>query len=142
MRLPSRHIKNKTTRQAVRFTIVGLSGTAVQYGLYYGLLMLFRYLWPAHELVNTAFTLAYVIEMMGNYVMTSYYTFGARPSMKNLGGFATARVFNYVLQIGLLHVCLMAQMTDEVAGIVSILISGVVNFFVTRIFFKEKKQKC
>lgn len=128
-------------RQAVRFTVVGLSGTAVQYAWYYGLLQLFAYLWPEVELVNTAFTLGYILEMISNYLLTSYYTFGQRPGWKNLGGFATARGVNYVLQIALLHICLWLGMTNEVAGIVSIVIAGVINFFVTRIFFKEKHKQ-
>lgn len=137
MKLPSSRIKGRTKRSAVRFTVVGLSGTALQYGLYWGLLQWFDFAFPGMELVNTAFTLAFVLEMITNYLLTSYYTFGTRPCMKNLGGFLSARAFNYVMQLGLLHLCLWLTMTDEVAGIVSIVIAGIINFFVTRLFFKK-----
>lgn len=120
----------------VRFIIVGTSGTGIQYGLYYLLLMLVEHLWPEAELVTACFSLAYVLEVITNYFLTSLYTFEQRPSLKNAGGFASGRIFNYFVQIGLLQLCLLC-MSDEWAGAVAIVIAGVINYFVMKFFFKK-----
>lgn len=135
MRLPSSSLPPKT-RQMVRFTIVGVSGTGVQYGLYLLLLHLAEWLYPEAELVTACFTAAYVLEVITNYFMTSIYTFEQRPSLKNAGGFATGRVFNYFVQIGLLNLFLLC-MNEQWAGAVAIVIAGVINFFVMKFFFKK-----
>lgn len=124
------------TRQMVRFVIVGTSGTGLQYALYYIFLKLAEFLLPGTELVTVCFTVAYVLEVITNYFLTSIYTFETKPSLKNAGGFATGRVFNYVVQIGLLQLCLLC-MNEERAGIVAIVIAGVINYFVMKFFFKK-----
>lgn len=124
------------TRQMVRFVIVGTSGTGLQYALYYIFLKLAEYLLPGIELVTACFTVAYVLEVITNYFLTSIYTFETRPSLKNAGGFATGRVFNYLVQIGLLQLCLL-WMSDEMAGIVAIVLAGIINYFVLKFFFKK-----
>lgn len=129
---------SETKRSTIRFVIVGTSGTVLQYALYYGFLVLVEFLLPEMELANTCFTLAYILEVITNYFLTSYYTFSTRPSWKNASGFLTGRVFNYVLQIGLLNACIWMQMGDKLAGMVAIVIAGVVNYFVMKFFFKKK----
>lgn len=129
---------SETKRSTIRFVIVGTSGTVLQYALYYGFLVLVEFLLPEMELANTCFTLAYILEVITNYFLTSYYTFSTRPSWKNASGFLTGRVFNYVLQIGLLNACMWMQMGDKLAGMVAIVIAGVVNYFVMKFFFKKK----
>ena len=65
MKLPTSYLQ-EPTRSAVRFTIVGGIGTALQYAIYYGFLMLFEYkLGLDEELrVNVAFILGFGLEMI------------------------------------------------------------------------------
>lgn len=139
MKLPTSRL-SEAKRSTIRFVIVGLSGTVLQYALYYVFLELTGRLWPEVEQANACFTLAYVLEVITNYFLTSYYTFSTRPSWKNAGGFLTGRVFNYVLQIGLLNACIWMAMSEKTAGMVAIVIAGVVNYFVMKFFFSKKKE--
>ncbi|MCQ2345556.1 MAG: GtrA family protein [Paludibacteraceae bacterium] len=132
---------NEPVRSMTRFTIVGLSGTAIQYGWYYLFLYLFHRFSPDMTgLVNVAFTIGYVLEMISNYLLQSYYVFETRPQWKNLGGFVSGRIVNYLLQMLLLYCLMLPQigMNEKWAGFLAIFIAGIVNYFVLKIFFKKK----
>ena len=92
-------------RSAVRFVLVGAFGTGLQYGIYYLLLDIFQRHWQElGVLTSVAFTAGFIIEMICNYFITSFYTFKMRPSWKNAGGFLFGRAVNYVIQMLLLNV--------------------------------------
>ena len=128
------------SRSAVRFMIVGGIGTGVQYAIYYAFLMLFEQWGILSELmVNVAFILGFGLEMIANYIATCYYTFGRKPSWANAGGFATGRVANFFVQMGVLNLLIWDRigMDDRWAGIVAIVIAGVVNYFVLKFVYKK-----
>lgn len=129
-------------RSAVRFVLVGALGTGLQYGIYYLLLGVFQTKWPEIALLTSlAFTVGYGIEMVVNYFLTSFYTFKKRPSWKNAGGFLFGRALNYGIQLLLLNVLIWLHMSEEWAGIVAIMLAGVINYFVLRPFYKDKKKE-
>jgi putative flippase GtrA len=129
-------------RSAVRFVLVGALGTGVQYGIYYLLLGIFQVRWPELAiLTSVAFTAGFVIEMIINYLMTSFYTFRVRPNWKNASGFLLGRTLNYFIQMLLLHVLIWLEMSEQWAGIAAIALAGVINYFVLRPFYKEKKRE-
>ena len=129
-------------RSAVRFVFVGTFGTGVQYGIYYLLLDIFQRQWPeVGILTSVAFTAGFMIEMVCNYFLTNFYTFKTRPSWKNAGGFLLGRVLNYVIQLLLLNALVWLHMGEEWAGIVAIMLAGVINYFVLRPFYKDKKRE-
>ena len=129
-------------RSAVRFVFVGTLGTGVQYGIYYLLLDIFQRQWPeVGILTSVAFTAGFLIEMVCNYFLTNFYTFRTRPSWKNAGGFLLGRVLNYVIQLSLLNALVWLHMGEEWAGIVAIMLAGVINYFVLRPFYKDKKRE-
>ena len=129
-------------RSAVRFVFVGTLGTGVQYGIYYLLLDIFQRQWPeVGILTSVAFTAGFMIEMVCNYFLTNFYTFRTRPSWKNAGGFLLGRVLNYIIQLSLLNALVWLHMGEEWAGIVAIMLAGVINYFVLRPFYKDKKRE-
>ena len=129
-------------RSAVRFVFVGTLGTGVQYGIYYLLLDIFQRQWPeVGILTSVAFTAGFMIEMVCNYFLTNFYTFRTRPSWKNAGGFLLGRVLNYVIQLSLLNALVWLHMGEEWAGIVAIMLAGVISYFVLRPFYKDKKRE-
>ena len=129
-------------RSAVRFVFVGTFGTGVQYGIYYLLLDIFQRQWPEMGiLTSVAFTAGFLIEMVFNYFLTNFYTFKTRQSWKNAGGFLLGRVLNYVIQLLLLNALVWLHMGEEWAGIVAIMLAGVINYFVLRPFYKDKKRE-
>lgn len=131
-----------TYRSAVRFVLVGALGTGLQYGIYYVLLGIFQTKWAEDTwLTSVAFTVGFVIEMVYNYLMTSFYTFRVRPTLKNAGGFLFGRALNYVIQLIFLNVLIWLHMSEEWAGIAAIALAGVINYFVLLPFYKDKKRE-
>lgn len=129
-------------RSAVRFVLVGAIGTGLQYGIYYLLLGVFQTKWPEVALLTSiAFTAGYVIAMVMNYFLTSFYTFKKTPSWKNAGGFILGRTLNYGIQLLFLNVMIWLHLSEEWAGIVAIMLAGVINYFVIRPFYKDKKNE-
>ena len=132
----------KKYRSAVRFVLVGVLGTGLQYGIYYLLLGIFRSQFPGVGiLTSVAFTVGFVMEMVCNYFMTSFYTFRVAPSLKNIGGFLMGRALNYVIQLLFLYVMIWLHMSEEWAGIVAIMLAGVINYFVLLPFFRANKKE-
>ena len=128
-------------RSAVRFVLVGAFGTGLQYGIYYLLLGLFQQHWPEMMILTSlAFTIGFVMEMIYNYLLTSFYTFRVRPTWKNAGGFLVGRAINYVIQLLLLNCLIWLHMSEEWAGIAAIALAGVINYFVLLPFYKDNKR--
>ena len=131
----------KKYRSAVRFVLVGALGTGLQYGIYYLLLGLFQQHWPEMMILTSlAFTIGFVMEMIYNYLLTSFYTFRVRPTWKNAGGFLVGRAINYVIQLLLLNCLIWLHMSEEWAGIAAIALAGVINYFVLLPFYKDNKR--
>ena len=129
-------------RSAVRFVLVGAFGTGLQYGIYYLLLEIFQSQWPEVVILTyLAFTIGFVMEMICNYFLTSFYTFRVRPNWKNAGGFLVGRAINYVIQLLFLNLLIWLHMSEEWAGIAAIALAGVINYFVLLPFYKDKKKK-
>ena len=128
-------------RSAVRFVLVGAFGTGLQYGIYYLLLNFFQKQWPeVGILTSLAFTIGFVMEMICNYFLTSFYTFKVRPNWKNAGGFLFGRAINYVIQMLLLNALIWLHMSEEFAGILAIALAGIINYFNLLPFYKDKKK--
>lgn len=127
-------------RSAVRFVCVGALGTILQYGIFYLLLDLFQSRWPEQSiLTSVAFSVGFVIEMVCNYFLTSFYTFRVSPSLKNAGGFLFGRAINYVIQLFFLNILILLYVSEEWAGIIAITLAGVINYFIILPFYKNKK---
>jgi putative flippase GtrA len=139
MRPPSSYLP-PSVRSAVRFVIVGLTGTVVQ------TLFFMWAMWclgePAKNtfLYYVAFGIGFVLEMIPNYFISSWYTFGTRPTKKNAAGFLLARALNLVIQFGFLPllVYLLPDWNDGNIGFVVIMLAGVINYLVLLLFFKKK----
>lgn len=129
-------------RSVVRFVCVGVLGTLLQYGIYYLFLGIFREsATDSQTMTSVAFSIGFLVEMVVNYLLTNYYTFHTHPSWKNAGGFLVGRMLNYGVQLLFLNILIWLSMTDEVAGIVAIILAGVINYFVLVPFFRNKKEE-
>lgn len=128
-------------RSVVRFILVGTFGTLLQYGIYYAFLKVFRIALPdSNTMASVAFSIGFYLEMIVNYFLTNYYTFHTHPSWRNAGGFIFSRAVNYVLQLLFLNVLLWFSLSEEKAGLLAIVIAGVINYFLLRQIFRTKKQ--
>ena len=129
-------------RSAVRFVCVGVLGTLLQYGIYYLFLDIFRESnADSQTMTSVAFSIGFLVEMVVNYLLTNYYTFHTHPSWKNAGGFFVGRAINYGVQILFLNILIWLSMSEEIAGIVAIILAGIINYFMLVPFFRTKEDK-
>lgn len=141
MRLPTSYLPGQV-RSAVRFVILGMTGTVVQ------TLFFMAAMWCLGEPVKNsflyyvAFGIGFVLEMIPNYLLSNWYTFGTKPSLTNAGGFLFARAINLAIQFGLLPILvyLLPTWNDGNIGFVVILIAGIINYLVLLLFFKKMKK--
>lgn len=142
MKLPTSYLSGKP-RSAVRFMVIGFSGSVIQTMLFLGALALLGNPEKGLVLYYVAFAIGYVLEMIPNYLFTNWYTFGTRPNMKNAGGFLAARAVNLVIQLGLLPIFVEAFPTwrNDIISYVVIFIGGCINYLVCLIFFKNNNHE-
>lgn len=130
----------KTMRSAVRFFVVGTTGAIVQTWFFLTALYCFAEPEKGAALYYVAFAIGYILEMIPNYILSNWYTFGTRPSRKNASGFLLARVINLILQFGLLPFAVIWLPTwrDDFISLFVIFIAGIVNYLICLLFFKKK----
>lgn len=75
-------ISREEIGRIVRFGIVGTVSTLIHYGVY---LLLLRWLNP-----SISYTGGYIVGFCFNYVLTTYFTFRTKSSIKNAAGFRPA----------------------------------------------------
>ena len=122
----------KVSGEFIRFGIVGGLSTALHYGIYYLLQLYIN--------VNIAYTIGYILSFVGNFFLTSYFTFGTAPSWTKLVGMMGAHGVNYLLHIALLNLFLWIGVAQQWAPIPVFAIAIPVNFILVRFVFKHKKS--
>ena len=121
----------QTLKEAVRFGIVGVVATATHYGIYY--------LLQPHINVNIAYTTGYALSFIANFYLTSYFTFGTKPSWRKLMGMGGAHLVNYLLHLALLNLFLFMGITKTWAPVPVFALAIPINFLLVRFVFKHKK---
>ena len=142
MKLPTSYLTGKT-RSAVRFMVVGMTGSVVQTWFFMAALLFLSHPDKGTALYYVAFAIGYVLELIPNYFFSNWYTFGTKPSLKNAGGFLFARVINLAIQLGLLPLMIswLPNWRDDYISFVVIFIAGCINYLICLIFFKKPKDE-
>lgn len=144
MELPSSYLPEKI-RSAVRFAVVGTAGMFVQTELFKLALCALGQPEKGQALFYVAFILGYLFEVVPNYLFLNWYAFCTKPSWKNAGGFALARVVNLFIQLGLLPLVLYwlrdKDWSIDLISYVVIFIGGCINYLICLLFFKKKKDE-
>lgn len=115
--------------ELVRFGIVGVTATAIQYGVYW---LLLNTLTP-----SIAMTVAYLVSFSFNFYASTRFTFRVKASARRGAGFAIAHAVNYVMQIGVLNVALWLGVSKTLAPIPMFAICVPINFVLVRFFLKR-----
>ncbi len=121
--------KRKTIGEIVRFGIVGVTATLLQYGCY---LLLNLFLHPT--LSNTV---AYLISFLFNYVASTRYTFRVKSNAKRGAGFIFSHLINFSLQTILLILFLHLGIPKMWAMIPVFALCVPINFVLVRFFLKR-----
>lgn len=115
--------------ELLRFGIVGVLATGVQYGVY-----LLALHWFHH---NMSMTLGYMVSFVFNFIASTHYTFKVKASAGRGVGFAFSHAVNYLLQILTLNFFMWLGMSKQFAPIPMFCVCVPVNFMLVRFFLKK-----
>lgn len=140
-KLPSAYLPERV-KNIVRFMIIGGIGTFVQTWFFLLAMMPLDQPDKGTALYYVAFVIGFILEMIPNYLMTNWYTFGTRPTMKNAVGFMLARAVNLFMQLLFLPLAVkwFSSLEDGIISMVVIFVAGIVNFLIQYIFFKDSNN--
>ena len=116
-------------KEMIRFGIVGVVATLIQYAVYYLLL-------PYMD-ERLALTVGYVVSFCCNYIMTTRFTFHVKANTRNAGGFALSHIVNWGLQVVSLSFFIRLGIPKEWAPIPMYIVCVPVNFLMVRFFVKR-----
>lgn len=127
---------NKDTKgQILRFVIVGVIATAIQYAVYFLMQQVLRgTFW-----LNVDMTVGYIVSFVCNFYLTTYFTFGSKASVKKAAGFGMSHIVNYCLQMGLFNLFSLLGVHHLVAPILAMGFAVPVNFLILHYVYKKKK---
>lgn len=115
--------------EVIRFGIVGVLATLLQYAIYWVLI---------HWLAPTiSMTIGYAISFAFNFVASTRYTFRVEASAKRGAGFALSHAVNYVLQMLMLNLAIWLGVSKQWAPIPMFCVCVPVNFLLVRFFLKK-----
>ena len=143
--------RTQTLGEAIRFALVGGLATLLHWLLYLGLLAIGhdavcrtigRWLHTdagqAEEgYVYAAYTVAYMLSFLFNFLATSYITFCSRPTWARLWGMAGAHAVNYAVHIVLLSLMLWLGVSERWAPVPVYCVAVPINFLLVRYVFKR-----
>jgi putative flippase GtrA len=118
--------------QLARFGIVGVVASGIHYGVYCLILLATG--------ATMAFTVGYAVALVCNYFLTTFFTFRAKPSPKNMAGFGFSHLVNYLLQVALLNLFLWLDMGEHLAPIAVLAVAVPVNFTILRFVYRKRRK--
>ncbi len=133
--------KRRKLGEVVRFGIVGMIATALQYVVYLAMMPLLSYVvsesWSDHGLVTVANTVAYAISFAFNFIASTRYTFKVKATAKRGAGFTLSHVVNYTMQTLLLNLFVGLGLSKQLAMLPTLAVCIPVNFVLVRFFLKR-----
>ena len=115
--------------EVVRFGIVGVLATLLQYAIYTVLL-----LWCSPSL---SMTVGYILSFIFNFIASTRFTFKVETNARHGAGFALSHVVNYLLQMATLNFFLWIGVSKTLAPIPMFCICVPVNFVLVRFYLKK-----
>ena len=130
--------KREKLGEVVRFGIVGVAATILQYVIY--LVMIPSLAWGLpllggndHVLATTANTIAYIASFVFNFIASTRYTFRVKANAKRGAGFT----FSHILQTVCLNLFVGMGLTKQIAMLPTLCVCIPVNFLLVRFFLKK-----
>lgn len=137
------HLGDKRRQQlgeVVRFGIVGVTATLLQYFIYWLLLRLAIH-WDVeastHTLSTVAMTIGYVVSFIYNFIASTRFTFRVKANARRGAGFLFSHVVNYSLQMLTLNLFLLLGIGKQWTPIPMFCVCVPINFLLVRFFLKR-----
>ena len=121
--------KRRKLGELLRFGIVGVLATLLQYAVYLAML---RFAGAA-----IANTVGYAVSFVFNFFASTRYTFKVKTNARHGAGFALSHLINYGLQILMLHLFIAVGFSEKLAPIPMFCVCVPVNFLLVRFFLKR-----
>lgn len=111
--------------QILRFALVGGVNTGTFFGCY-----LLLHPWMPYF---AAYSLAFLLSMVGSFFLNTYFTYRTRPTWKKFALFPLTNVTNYLVQsVGLYALVTWAGMDDRIAPLVAAVVAIPFTYLVSR----------
>ena len=120
---------NEKLREVIRFGIVGVVATIIQYACY---LAFNRIMHPTFSEIRV-----YAVSFAFNYVASTRYTFKVKSTTRRGLGFAFSHLVNYTMQTVVLAAMLFVGIPKDWAMVPVFAICVPVNFILVRYFLKK-----
>lgn len=118
-------------KEIIRFGIVGIIATALHYGIYLALNLVIS--------ANVSYTIGYLVSFVCNFILSNWFTFKTKPTLKKGVGFGLSHVVNYLLHMFFLNLFIHLGVPESYAPIPVFLIVIPINFILVRTVLKSKK---
>lgn len=127
-------IRDYRFKEFLRFCIVGVLASAIQYGVYFILQIFFSSpLW-----LSIDYTVGYVVSLICNYFLTTFFTFKSNVSVKHTAGFGLSHVVNYTIHMVFFNLFIGCGVDQRLAPILVLLIAVPTNFTILHFVFRRK----
>ena len=124
-------------QEFIRFCIVGVIAAGIHYLVYYLLQLLSNgSLW-----LSIAYTIGYVVSLVCNFFMTTYFTFRSKVSVGKAAGFSFSHIVNYTLHILLFNLFISLDIHRLIAPILVLMIAVPTNFSILHFVYRNKNKK-
>ena len=126
--------------EILRFGIVGVLATLIQYGVCRGLLLFIPdgvSVAHAQFLTSLCMTAGYAISFIFNFFASTRFTFRVEANARHGAGFAFSHAVNYLLQMATLNFFLWIGLSKALAPVPMFCICVPVNFVLVRFFLKR-----
>lgn len=126
--------------EVMRFGIVGVTATLLQYLIYRLLLRLaFRLDVEAdtHTICTMAMTISYVVSFIYNFIASTRFTFRVKANVRRGAGFLFSHVVNYSMQMLTLNLFLLLGVSEQWAPIPMFCVCVPINFLLVRFFLRR-----
>ncbi|MGN0281820.1 MAG: GtrA family protein [Prevotella sp.] len=127
-------IREKKAQEFMRFCCVGVVAAGIHYAVYYAIqLMATSGFW-----LNMAYSTGYVVSLICNFFMTTYFTFRSKASVKRMAGFGGSHLVNYLIHIVLFNVFIALNVHRLMAPILVLMVAVPTNFTILRWVYGRK----
>lgn len=120
--------------QFARFCIVGTVAAAIHYGVYYLMQLFLRDgIW-----LSVDYTVGYIVSLVCNFFMTTYFTFRSHVSAGKAAGFGFSHVVNYSLHIVLFNLFMTLGVHRLAAPVLVLMVAVPTNFLILRYVYRKR----
>lgn len=135
MRLTDRETQNGKIQEFIRFCIVGVIASGIHYLVY----CLLQLIYSGSLWLSIAYTIGYIVSLVCNFFMTTYFTFRSKVSVGKAASFGGSHIINYTLHMVLFNLFITLGIDRLIAPILVLMIAVPTNFTILHFVYRNKK---